>query len=69
MCRVVKKQLWGLSEEARGRSGATGGDEKEAKPAAKEERGAAPSAAPGANYHHLQRSTQPEPSYPDGKTQ
>ena len=66
---MVKKQLWHCLGNHEAELGASCKTRIEARAKAKEERAAAPSAAPGANYSSPSTDTQPQPSYPDGKTQ
>jgi hypothetical protein len=53
---MVKKQLWHCLSKHEAVLGAPCKTKIEARAKAKEERAAVPSAAPGANYHHLQRT-------------
>ena len=66
---MVKKQLWDCLRKHEAELGAPCKTKIEARAKAKEERAAAPSAAPGANYSSPSTDTQPQPNYPDGKTQ
>ena len=71
---MVKKQLWDCLSKHEAELGARCKTKIEARAKAKEERArkratSAPSAAPGANYSSPSTDTQPQPSYPDGKTQ
>jgi hypothetical protein len=66
---IVKKQLWHCLSKHEAELGAPCKTKIEARAKAKEERKAAPSAAPGANYSSPSTDTQPQPSYPDGKIQ
>jgi hypothetical protein len=66
---MVKKQLWHCLSKHEAELGAPCKTKIEARAKAKEQRAAAPSAAPGANYSSPSTDTQPQPSYPDSKTQ
>jgi hypothetical protein len=77
---MVKKQLWDCLSKHEAGLGAPCKTKIEARAKAKEERAkkktgnslaepSAPSAEPGANYSSPSTDTQPQPSYPDGKTQ
>ena len=77
---MVKKELWDCLSKHEAELGAPCKTKTEARAKAKEERiearakakeepAAAQSAAPGANYSSPSTDTQPQPSYPDGKTQ
>jgi hypothetical protein len=76
---MVKKQLWDCLSKHEAELGARCKTKIEARAKAKEERAkekagsshAEPSApgAAGANYSSPSTDTQPQPSYPDGKTQ
>ena len=65
---MVKPQLWRCLSKHEAELGTPCKTKIEAAKA-KEERAAAPRAAPGANYSSPSTDTQPQPSYPDGKTQ
>ena len=66
---MARNQLWHSLSKHEAELGAPCKTKIEARAKAKEERAAAPSAAPGANYSSPSTDTQPQPSYPDGKTQ
>jgi hypothetical protein len=75
---MVKKELWHCLSKHEAELGAPCKTKIEARAKSKEERAkeragnsppSAPSAAPGANYSSPSTDTQPQPSYPDGKTQ
>ena len=66
---MVMQQLWHCLSKHEAELGAPCKMKTEARAKAKEERAAAQSAAPGANYSSPSTDTQPQPSYPDGKTQ
>ena len=66
---MVKKQLWHCLSKHEAELGAPSKTKIEARAKAKKERAAVPTAAPGANYSSPSTDTQPQPSYPDGKTQ
>ena len=69
MRRMVKKELWDCLSKHEAEVGAPCKTKMEARAKAKDVRAVAPSAAPGANYSSPSTDTQPQPSYPDGKTQ
>ena len=66
---MARNQLWHCLSKHEAELGAPCKTKIEARAKAKEERAAAPSAAPGANYSSPSTDTQPQPSYPDGKAQ
>ena len=66
---MARNQLWHCLSKHEAELGAPCKTKIEARAKAKEERAAAPSAAPDANYSSPSTDTQPQPSYPDGKTQ
>ena len=66
---LVKKQIWHCLSKHEAELGTPCKTKIEARAKANEERAAAPSATPGANYSSPSTDTQPQPSYPDGKTQ
>ena len=68
LCRDGEEELWDCLSKHEAELGAPCKTKIEARAKAKKER-AVPSAAPGANYSSPSTDTQPQPSYPDGKTQ
>ena len=66
---MARNQLWHCLSKHEAELGAPCKTKIEARAKPKEQRAAAPSAAPGANYSSLSTDTQPQPNYPDGKTQ